>query len=299
MARSLLKETMIDSELIYAYAKCGQRYLPDLETFISEPNQADIQKCGDKCYDDKLFEAARILYSQVGNNQKLAQVLVKLKQYAAAFDAAKKADIPKVWKEVCFACVRAKEFRTANLCGMKIIILPDHLEDLIKHYEKYGFNDELVSLLEQGMSLERSHQGIYTELGILYAKYQPIRLMDHIRTYAQKIQIPKLVRACEQYQMWAETVFLHAQYGQFDQAVATMMDHSPTSWKHDLFSHNIVKVSNYDLYYRAMIFYLEEEPMLLNDLLKLLAMKIDLTKCVQVMKRTGHIALITPFLKSV
>lgn len=48
-----------------------------------------------------------------------------------------------------------------------------------------------------------------------------------------------------------------------------------------------------------MIFYLEEEPMLLNDLLKLVAMKIDLTKCVQVMKRTGNIALITSFLKSV
>lgn len=60
------------------------------------------------------------------------------------------------------------------------------------------------------MSLERAHQGIYTELGILYAKYQPHRLMDHIRTYAQKIQIPKLVRACEQYQMWPETVFLHS-----------------------------------------------------------------------------------------
>ena len=39
--------------------------------------------------------------------------------------------------------------------------------------------------------------------------------------------------------------------------------------------------------------------MLLNDLLKLLATKVDLTKVVQVMKRTGQIALITPFLKSV
>jgi len=78
-----------------------------------------------------------------------------------------------------------------------------------------------------------------------------------------------------------------------------MIEHSPSAWKHDIFSHNIVKVSNHDLYYKAMIFYLEEEPMLINDLLKLLAMKIDLTKCVQVMKRTGYIALITPFLKSV
>lgn len=80
--------------------------------------------------------------------------------------------------------------------------------------------------------------------------------------------------------MWPEAVLLHTQYGQFDQAIMTMMDHSPTAWKHDTFSHNIVKVSNHDLYYKAMIFYLEEEPMLLNDLLRLLAMKIDLTKCV-------------------
>lgn len=27
---------MIDSELVFAYAKCGARYLPDLEAFIAE-----------------------------------------------------------------------------------------------------------------------------------------------------------------------------------------------------------------------------------------------------------------------
>jgi len=78
-----------------------------------------------------------------------------------------------------------------------------------------------------------------------------------------------------------------------------MMEHSPSAWRHDIFSQNIIKIANHDLWYRAIIFYLEEEPMLLNDLLKLLATKVDLTKVVQVMKRTGHIALITPFLKSV
>lgn len=42
MARALLKEQMIDSELIFAYAKCGQRFLGELEAFITEPNQADL-----------------------------------------------------------------------------------------------------------------------------------------------------------------------------------------------------------------------------------------------------------------
>jgi clathrin heavy chain len=56
------------------------------------------------------------------------------------------------------------------------------------------------------MSLERAHTGIYTELGIVMAKYQPNRLGDHINSYPSKIQIPKLIRVCEQYQMWPEAV---------------------------------------------------------------------------------------------
>lgn len=99
--------------------------------------------------------------------------------------------------------------------------------------------------------------------------------------------------------MWPEAVFLHSQYDEFDQAINVMIEHSPTAWRHDLFVQNIMKVNNHDLFYRAILFYLEEEPMLLNDLLKMLAMKVDLPKCVTVMKKSGHLPLITPFLKSV
>jgi len=70
------------------------------------------------------------------------------------------------------ACVEAHEFKLAAVAGMNIIVHPDHLEDLIKHYEEYGFPDEMISLLEGGLGLERAHVGIYTELGVLYAKYQ-------------------------------------------------------------------------------------------------------------------------------
>jgi len=123
--------------------------------------------------------------------------------------------------------------------------------------------------------------------------------MDHIRTYSQRLNIPKLIRACEMYQMWPEAVQLHQAYDQWDQAILTMIEHSPSAWRQDVFVQNIVKVKNHDLYYRSMIFYLEEEPMLLNDLMKLIANKIDLSKCVTVMKKTGYIPLIEPFLKSV
>ena len=47
------------------------------------------------------------------------------------------------------------------------------------------------------------------------------------------------------------------------------------------------------------MFYFEEQPDKINDLLKCLTTKIDVSRCVNVMKKTGYLALITPFLKSV
>ena len=41
MARTTLKEPKVDNELIFAYAKGGEKYLSDLETFVKEPNQAN------------------------------------------------------------------------------------------------------------------------------------------------------------------------------------------------------------------------------------------------------------------
>lgn len=179
------------------------------------------------------------------------------------------------------------------------MIHPDHLEDLIAFYEKFGYYTQLIQLLEQGMQLERTHQGIYTDLGIMYAKYSQKHLMDFIRAHNSKVMIPRLIRECERYQCWPEAVYLHSIYDQQDQAILTMIEHSPTAWKHDTFCHNIVNVANHDLWYKSILFYLEEEPMLLVDVLHLISSKIDLTRLVTTMKRTGHIALITPFLEGV
>lgn len=174
--------------------------------------------------------------------------------------------------------------------------------DLIEFYEKFGYYKELIGLLEQGLRHERAHPGIFTELGSLYAKYQPNSLMDFINVHSAKIMIPKLIRSCELFGMWSEAVVLNEKYEQFDKAVIIMIEHSPTAFSHQQFVQDIMRVSNFELYYRAMSFYLEEQPMQLNDLLKVLSKedkKFDLVKCVQHMKRTGYIALIEPFLQQV
>lgn len=78
-----------------------------------------------------------------------------------------------------------------------------------------------------------------------------------------------------------------------------MIEHSPTAFTHESFLSLIQRVNNKDLYYRSMIFYLEEQPQQINDLLKVLANKVDLTRCVAVMRKAGYLPLINTFLKTV
>ena len=149
MARKKAREPYIESELIYAYAKTNR--LTDLEEFISSPNHADISKIGDRCFEDKLYEPARILYKNVANYGRLAITHVHLKQFQGAVDSAGDANSTRTWKEVCFACVEHGEFRLAQTCGLKIVVHADELEDLTNFYQGRGYFEELIALLEASL----------------------------------------------------------------------------------------------------------------------------------------------------
>ncbi len=65
----------VDNELIYAYAKTNK--LAEMEEFISSPNcKAKFQEVGDQLFDEKLFQAAKILFNHINNFAKLAICLV-------------------------------------------------------------------------------------------------------------------------------------------------------------------------------------------------------------------------------
>lgn len=163
----------------------------DLEEFVASPNVADIQGVGDAAYEEEMFEAAKVLYSSIGNNAKLASCFVQLGQFRPAVDAARKANSIRTWKEINAACVKAKEFKLAAVCGLHIIVSPDYLEDLITQYERLGHFEELVSLMEQGLGLDGAHTGIFTELGVLYSKYREKSLMGHIKLYWSRVSFPR------------------------------------------------------------------------------------------------------------
>jgi len=297
MARQKQKDQLIDTELVYSYAKTER--LSDMEEFTSGTNTADVLRVGDRLYDETAYKAAKILYVSISNNSKLAACHVMLGEYTQAVDAPKKANNPKTWKELNIACVAAKQFKCAEMAGMHIIVQPDYLEELIAQYEKDGYFEELMSLLDQGLTQERAHVGMYTELGVLYAKYKADKLMDFIKMNTAKLNIPKLINACERHNLWESAVFLYMQYDEFDSAANCMMQHSPTAFAHDQFQMIMQKVSNLEIYYRAVQFYLDEQPMQVNSLLNNIAQKVDHARVVQIARKSNVLPLILPFLKQV
>ncbi|KAJ1548234.1 hypothetical protein HK096_008280 [Nowakowskiella sp. JEL0078] len=297
MARKKVREPIVESELIFSFAKVNR--LADLEEFITTPNIAQIQNVGEKCFEAGLFEAAKILFNNISNWARLASTLVKLGEYQAAVDCARKATSTKVWKEVNAACVDNEEFRLAQICGLNLIVHAEELEELIRLYEKRGYFEELMGLLEAGLNLERAHMGMFTELGVLYSKHKPERLLEHLRIFWQRINIPKVIRASEASHLWTELVFLYTHYDEFDNAALTIMSHSADAFEHASFKDVVVKVTNLEIYYKALRFYLEEQPLLLNDLLVVLTPRADHTRVVTMFQKTNNLPLIKQYLISV
>ena len=94
--------------------------------------------------------------------------------------------------QVCFSCVDGGEFRLAQVCGLHIIVHADELDELINYYQNRGFFEEIISLMEAGLGQERAHMGMFTELAILYSKYKPDKMREHLELFWSRVNIPKV-----------------------------------------------------------------------------------------------------------
>lgn len=84
-----------------------------------------------------------------------------------------------------------------------------------------------------------------------------------------------------------------------DNAALAMMERSADAWEHQSFKEIIVKVANLEVYYKALNFYLQEQPTLLTDLLQALTPRIDVNRVVRIFEKSDNIPLIKPFLLNV
>jgi len=298
MARKTLQENVLDTELIYAFAKTDK--LTELEKFVNGPNVANMQNIGDRCFEEHLYNAAKVIFTSINNNSKLALCHIHLEEYREAVAAAGKANNVSTWKAVCFACLKADEFRLASTCGLEVIKYPDHVDEVVGRYSEVGHFTHLVSLFEQGLGLDDAHIGIFTELGVLYTKHVPEKTMEHCKVFFSKLNVGKVVRACERARLFAPAVYLYMQDKQYDSAVKTMMDNE-TAFETDLFFDAIVKVRNFEIMYKAINFFLTQHSEQFTRLMEVMEPHIAHDRVVSQLERTGEWALQVgqPYMKSV
>lgn len=296
MARSVISETKIDSELIYSFAKTNK--LSDIEQFLQVTHRANIQDVGERLFDEGFYEAAKILFSYDNNYAKLALALIKLGEYNEAVDIARKANKISTWKEIGKACIEIKEFRLARTCGLNVIIHGDELIELIRYYENRGYSSELILLLEDGIAGDRSHPGMYTELAILYAKYEPTKLFSHLKQHNERMNIAKVCLACEDNLLWKELSYLLIQDKEFDKAADVMMQHC-SAWESSQFNFVLSKVTSSEICYKAVKHYIETHPLLLNDLLLSVNARVSHRRIIDIAKDHSVLSLIKTYLAKI
>ncbi|XP_022191703.2 clathrin heavy chain [Nilaparvata lugens] len=297
MARKKMSNSYVDDELLYIYAISKKH--TEIEEFLSQSNHADLLKLGERCFNSSLFEAAKIFFSKIANFAALASTCVRLNELEEAVSNARKANILKTWKEVCFACIENGHFALAQVCGLNVVTCVDELVDVIDFYNHRGYFNELMSLLESALSLENVNMGIFTELAILYSQFATNKLREHLELFWSRMNIPKVLKAAMKAHLWSDLVFLYDKCEDYDNAISVMIDHPTEAWKGCYFKDMIPKVTNIELYYSAVSFYLEYKPLLLNEILLILAPRIDHSRCINFFSRAGHLKFIQKYLMSV
>jgi len=114
--------------------------------------------------------------------------------------------------------------------------------------------------------------------------------MEYINLFWSRLNIPTLLQQCK------EVVFLYSHYDQFDNAVDTMIEHSPACFYHDTFKST---VSNSEVFYRAISIYIKDNQLKLSEPLIELSPKLDHKRVVNMVETYDHLPLIKQYLKHV
>ncbi|CAD2214266.1 Region in Clathrin and VPS, putative [Angomonas deanei] len=298
MARqhSKSRDNKIDTALVITYAKTGR--LGELEEFLKETHNVKIGAIADKCFNDELYESARVLYT-VGNNfPRLASTEIKLKNLPAAVEAANKAKSTQTFKEVNLACIEAKEMKLANMVAVPVVLKAEEVSGICNRYESRGLWEDLYSVLKMAAGHQGAHMGIFTEMGIVLAKYKPEKLIEHINMYPKKINAHKLIAACNQYHHWVALRLLHINNEDYLAAANCMMDHYADCWDHEIYKDVVNHLGSSDLLYAAIPFYLKVHPELLNDYLTTMFKKMDPDRVMKEVVKCAPIYVIRQYLEA-
>lgn len=92
---------------------------------------------------------------------------------------------------------------------------------------------------------------------------------------------------------------MYTHYDEFDNACLTMVKHPAVAFEHVKFKETIAKVTNSEVYYKAIGFYLEYAPTLLVDMLTVVLSHLDHVRVVLQLRKAKLLHLVKDYLLKV
>mmetsp|Transcript_24110 Transcript_24110/g.48991 ORF Transcript_24110/g.48991 Transcript_24110/m.48991 type:complete len:326 (-) Transcript_24110:179-1156(-) len=105
-----------------------------------------------------------------------------------------------------------------------------------------------------------------------------------------------MLKAYEENAHWSELTFLYLHYEEYDNACVSMMDHASEAFEHVKFKDTLAKVTNTEIFYKAIDFYLQQQPLMISDLLAVMAQRVDHVRVVSQMRKAQHLPLVKAYL---
>jgi len=154
--------------------------------------------------------------------------------------------------------------------------------------------------LEYGIGNSRDpSSALCTQLALMYSKYQPEKLMQHLKLFGNLVYVQKVVAVLEENEQWNEVVLILDKSGDKNRAAKVIMEH-PEEFEDDTrFREVIIGVSQPEIFYSAINFYIEIYPTRLKEFMKLISPNLDPAKVVTRVKRFDHLPLVKDYLESV
>jgi len=197
-----------------------------------------------------------------------------------------------------------KLLRLAHVCCLRLVIEEAELADVVEEYESWGHYNALLDLLEAALSHDRAHSALFTELGVLLARYRPDGLMDHCRLWHGRIRPSRVAVAAEACLLWAEVAYLQTLDKEFDTAARTVMAHSESAYERGMFLDLLGKVGALEVMHQAIDFVIAEQPMELAPVMSALAVRVDSSRAVRQLRQArpdvlgelGALPMVVPWL---
>lgn len=141
--------------------------------------------------------------------------------------------------------------------------------------------------------------GMFIEFGIVFFKYYFEWLMEYFKFFWSRMNLFKMICVCEEVNFWFELVFCYYYYDEFDNVVFVVMEWLENFWEYQQFKEIIVKVVNFEIYYKVINFYFEQYFLFFIDFFQVFIFCIDVNCVVCMFQKFDNLFLIKLFLFSV